>query len=55
MLRPLKDVGSSHPWVVRGLWLFLAFFCYEMLRQQTDRLYRLTDEAGGQYHPGIDT
>jgi hypothetical protein len=47
----LNDVGSSRPWVVKGLWLFLAFVCYEMLRQHMDRLYSQTDGAGGQYPP----
>jgi hypothetical protein len=39
----VKDIGSSHMWAVTGIWLFLAFFCYEMMRQQADRLYQLAD------------
>ena len=50
----LKDGGGYHhsiyspqSWAITAIWLLLAFFCYEMMRQQADRLYRLAEIVQG--------
>jgi len=61
MLR-LKDgpgmatsLWAPQTWAVTAIWLFLAFFCYEMMRQQSDRLFHLAELVQGDveliHHP----
>lgn len=35
------SIWAPQTWAVTAIWLFLAFFCYEMMRQQSDRLFHL--------------
>jgi hypothetical protein len=53
MMVRLKDAGgifsiwSPQSWAITGIWLLLAFFCYEMMRQQADRVFHLAEIVQG--------
>lgn len=53
--RMTHSISAPQAWAVTVIWLFLAFFCYEMMREQSDRLFHLAEvvqgDVGLQQHP----
>ena len=37
----------AQSWMVTAVWLFLAFFCYEMMRQQSNQVFRIAQLVQG--------
>jgi hypothetical protein len=38
---------SRQSWAITGIWILLVFFCYEVMRQQADRLRHLSEVVAG--------